>query len=425
MTQEEAAGPVASANRQAVGRTMVWLSVGTIAYLGAQWLLTVAVVRLLGQAANGDYTLALSGSAVAYAVVLFGMRPFQISDTRREFSDATYIASRFPSAALATAVFVVFLPFTADVGRLWPLLLLFLGFRLTEGFFDVLHGILQNADRARTVGIALLVRAVTELGVFVAVIWLRGSLVEAVGAMFLVSLVLLLVLERPAARAVADRRPLRDSGGWGRAGRLLVACAPLLVPNLAYALMTFVPRNAIGVVWGQAELGAYGAIAAPLLLVPVLVSYLYTPFMPLLAEHAVEGRAAELRRLAGLILLAILGLIGVSFLALPWVGPPALALMFGPDILDHLELLFPVAGSVACTALAYYGNAVLTAVRRVAWTMVAALAAVAVVLVGSSAWVAQVGANGASFILIAAQLVQVAVLALGFALASRSGARAA
>ena len=73
---------------------------------------------------------------------------------------------------------------------------------------------------------------------------------------------------------------------------------------------------------------------------------------------------------------------GASSSPRPGVGPPALALMFGPDILAHLELLFPVAGSVACTALAYYGNAVLTAVRRVAWTMVAALAAVAGGLVG-------------------------------------------
>lgn len=397
-----------------VGRTMFWLSLGTLVYLGAQWLLTVVVVRLAGQSVNGDYTLALSSSSVAYAVVLFGMRPFQISDTRREYADAVYLASRAATSLFAVLAFAVSLLFTADLGRLWLVLGLFLGFRLTEGWFDVLHGVLQNADRMRLAGIALIVRAVTEVAAFTAVLAVTHELVWAVGVMFAVSLAALLALEWPWSRPHLDGRSFAEAGGWRRTADLLWACAPLLVANLAYSVMLFVPRNAVRAIWGAEELGYYGSIAAPLLLVPVLVSYLYTPFMPALAEHERSGRRRGLFVMAGKLLAAIVGLIGVCFALLPFVGPPVLALMFGEGVLSHVHLLWPVAGSVSLTALVYFGNALLTAVRRIPWTLYASIAALLVVLFSSTPFVQLAGTNGASFALIAGQGVQAVVLLVGF-----------
>ncbi|WP_454226946.1 hypothetical protein [Propioniciclava flava] len=93
-----------------VGRTMFWLTFGTLLYLAAQWVLTVIVFKLAGPEANGDYTLGLSSSNVAYAVVMFGMRPYQISDTRGEFADRTYFASRALTSLLAIGSALLIFP---------------------------------------------------------------------------------------------------------------------------------------------------------------------------------------------------------------------------------------------------------------------------------------------------------------------------
>jgi O-antigen/teichoic acid export membrane protein len=405
-----------------VRRTMFWLTLGTLVYLGGQWLLTVIVVRISGQATNGEFTLALSSSAVAYAVVLFGMRPFQISDTRGEYADSIYLASRFATSLLAAVAFALSLPFTADVGRLWPLLALFLGFRLTEGWMDVLHGILQNADRMRLAGIALILRAVLECVAFAVTLAVTQSLMAAVAVMFAISLLALLVLERPWSQPHTDGVRFSDAGGWTRTLHLLRACSPLLIANLAYSVMLFVPRNAIGTVWGAELLGYYGSIAAPLLLIPVLVSYLYTPFMPLLAEHALSGRRRELGMLTLRLLGVIVGLLAVALVAVPFVGPPVLSLMFGAGVRNHLELLWPVAASVSCTALVYLGNAVMTALRRTRWTLFAGVAALILVLTLSDHLVRAFGPNGASFALILGQGVQILVLMVGFVVGLRSRA---
>lgn len=397
-----------------VRRTMFWLSLGTLVYLGGQWLLTVIVVRISGQATNGEFTLALSSSAVAYAVVLFGMRPFQISDTRGEYADSIYVASRLATSVLAGVAFLVSLPFTADAGRLWPLLAMFLAFRLTEGWMDVLHGILQNADRMRLAGIALILRAIGECAAFALTLALTQSLLAAVAVMFGVSLVALLVLELPWSRTHGDYVSFAEAGGWRRTLGLLKSCSPLLVANLSYSVMLFVPRNAIGTIWGAELLGYYGSIAAPLLLIPLLVSYLYTPFMPMLAEHGLSGQRRRLVVLTLRLLAAIVGLLAVALVAVPFVGPLLLRVMFGPGVLNHVELLWPVAASVSCTALVYLGNAVMTAVRRIRWTLFAGLAALIVVLAMSNYLVVRFGPNGASYALIVGQGVQVLVLATGF-----------
>lgn len=403
-----------------VGRTMFWLTFGTLLYVAMQWILTVLVFKVAGPEANGDYTLGLSSSSVAYAVVMFGMRPYQISDTRGEFADNAYFASRVITSVLAVAVALLTLPFTADFARLWPLLVVFLLFRITEGWMDVFHGVLQKADRMDKAGIALILRAVVEALVFALLIGSTGSVFVAVSGILGVSLISLLVLEWRWTRPYLDGIPLSRAGGWGRGFDLVRRCTPLLAANLAYSAVVFLSRNSVGEVWGTELLGFYGAISAPLLLVPLVVSSLYTPFMGHLAEYRLSGQPRRLLALSAKLFGAILGLILVAFALLPFVGPPVLSLIFGPSVLAHMDLLAPVAASVSLTALVGFGNAVLTAVRRVEWTMIAAVVAVALVLLVGNPLVVAYGANGASFALIVGQGAQLMVTMVGFLVALRS-----
>ncbi len=399
---------------------MFWLTLGTLFYLAVHWLLTVVVFKVGGPVANGDYTLAMSSSTVAYSVVLFGMRPFQISDTRGEYADSVYLASRVVTTGLALGVAAVTLPLTADVARLWPLLIVFLVFRLTEGWMDLFHGFLQRADRMDKAGVSLILRAIVEAVVFTAVLSVTQSVFLA-GVGMLATSLMFLALEWRWSRPYLDGIPIRRAGGWGRARSLVRLCVPLLAANLAYSAILFLSRNSVGSVLGAGTLGFYGAISAPLLLVPLLVSSLYTPFMGQLAEYRMSGEMNRLVALASKLFIVILALIGVAFLLLPLIGPPVLNLMFGPSILDHLDLLAPVAASVSLTALVGFGNAVLTAVRSIRWTMVAAAVAVIIVLVTGDPLVNDHGANGASFAMIIGQAAQLLVTVGGFILALRAG----
>jgi hypothetical protein len=86
--------------------------------------------------------------------------------------------------------------------------------------------------------------------------------------------------------------------------------------------------------------------------------------------------------------------------------------MFGASVLGHLDVPWPVPASVSSTALAYLGNAVLTACRSIRWTLIASLAALVLVLTDYP--VRTVGLKGASVALVIGQGAQMVVLAVGF-----------
>ena len=65
--------------------SIVWNSVGSIFYLGCQWLITVLVVRLSGVDEAGVLSLAMSVCNIWYCLSVYGMRNFQISDTENKY----------------------------------------------------------------------------------------------------------------------------------------------------------------------------------------------------------------------------------------------------------------------------------------------------------------------------------------------------
>ena len=61
--------------------SIAWNSIGSIFYLGCQWLMTVVVVWIAGLETAGILSLAMSVSNIWYSFAVYGMRNFQVSDT--------------------------------------------------------------------------------------------------------------------------------------------------------------------------------------------------------------------------------------------------------------------------------------------------------------------------------------------------------
>lgn len=59
---------------------MLWNSVGSIVYMGGQWVLSVLVVRTLGYTDAGIFSLAMSLTNTFYSLANYGIRNFQVSD---------------------------------------------------------------------------------------------------------------------------------------------------------------------------------------------------------------------------------------------------------------------------------------------------------------------------------------------------------
>ena len=150
--------------------SIIWNSLGSIFYLGCQWLITVLVVRLSGVAEAGILSLAMSVSNIWYCFAVYGMRNFQVSDAINKYNDGTYIISRIVTGVASLAgciIYIMVIPY--DSYQRECILLYFL-YRLTEACFDVYAGIFQKNWRLDLAGKSMILRGTLTLISFIIVL---------------------------------------------------------------------------------------------------------------------------------------------------------------------------------------------------------------------------------------------------------------
>lgn len=404
---------------QNVKKTMFWLSIGMLVYFFCQWLMTIFIVRLTDYKVAGDFALVLTSSNVFAQIALFGMRPYQISDIRQQFSDKAYLTSRIFTcglSVLAGAVFCLFSDFTI-IQKIC--LLVYLIYRATEGGFDVLHGMLQNAGRIDIAGISLIVRGVVPLMLFCVVLALFKELLTALVVITLFSLIWMILFDYNRAKIFSVNRLITDERvQLKQLVSLLKDCFPLVVGNLVYSLILFVPRYYVEGIYGTNALGVYASVAAPATVVPLLAQYIYTPYMPIISEHYLKRRKRLLSRLIFKLTLAVTLVGGGMLLAGHLFGEWGLVLLFGESIREHSYLLVPILLSVVCTAFVYFLNAIIISIRRNNIMLISSVVAVILCFTLSYTLVKS-DINGASFSMAAVQTAQATVLAIGGFLAIR------
>ena len=72
-------------NRKQITRNILWNTVGSLFYLGCQWLLSVAIVRLYPDEASaytaaGILSLCTSITGVFFIIALFNVKNYQVAD---------------------------------------------------------------------------------------------------------------------------------------------------------------------------------------------------------------------------------------------------------------------------------------------------------------------------------------------------------
>ena len=118
-------------------------SFGMMFYYGCQWLTTILVVRLSGFSDGGVYGLAMTFTAAFGILALFNTRQYQVSDVIMEYSDRTYIKSRYYAMAASFLICAAGLLLNDYTPYQWGVILLYMIYKCGEAWIDVYHGIDQ------------------------------------------------------------------------------------------------------------------------------------------------------------------------------------------------------------------------------------------------------------------------------------------
>lgn len=344
-------------NYRSIKKDVIWNSAGTASWSFLSMLILLVVTRTNGLEYSGIFSFSLAFSFVMYAVVCYGGRAYQVSDSDNLFKTNTYISLRFATSALALLATLLYIGVSGYGWDKAAILLLLVGQRIFDGVSDVFYGILQKNDYLYISGVSLFLKSVISFVVFLLVNLSTNNPVFAALSLALTSLLFLVFFDIPKSREL-DSFTIRPSiKGVAKIAKLtflpfFASLLTLIFANISRYFMD---------IYRPDLQGYFGIIVMPLSLVALLFSFVYTPAILKLSSYFRDG---DLRSLNKLVLKIILG---IACVIPPLIG---LTILCGRQI---FELLFNVR------IQGYLLDIVLIVVSGFAVSIVSLLANVAVI----------------------------------------------
>lgn len=392
-------------------RNMLWNSAGSFTNLLAQWLITVLVVRIAsGYDAAGLYSLAVSVYGIFAPVAQYRMYTYQISDTRHENTVGEYFTLRVITNGIALVACFGYALLTCPLSAV-PAIMLYGLFKSAALLIDVFHACDQRHYRMDYIGISLAMQGVSSLAIFALAFSLTQNLEITLALMSLALLVIGLVYDMPRSNGFEK---LRLGITWRKTRYLLLKCLPIVIGALAMAAAVSAPRQYLFDAMGEATLGVYASVAAPVAIIQTGASYIYYPLIGYFADYYDRG---EKRKLIGLLLRVTGGiaLVGVACaVLLELFGAPILEMFFANNIGQYAYLLVPMIVSAMITAYVWFLNDLLIAVRDFRGNLIGSIVPLVVALACMVPFVQWWGMNGVSFTAIASYLAAAVSMGASF-----------
>lgn len=357
-----------------IKQNLLYNSFGSMFYLVCQWLITVLVVQLSSYADAGNLSLAISITNIFFTIATFGIRTFQVSDINNKYSSSSYVTTRIITASISFTLCVGFVflnqHYTAEQ---MGCIILYMVFRLSEIFVDVLHGIQQKAYRMDYIARSFVLRGVLLLSSFCLVLFFTQSLLLALTVMSLCTMAVVLFLDLPTSYRLS---PFRVHIAKQDLKQILLECWPLMFNTTMITALVSIPRYFLEMFYDNQVLGFYSSVATPAVIVQTACSWIYSPLITTIAENYTKRKKKEyltilIRAVSAIALCSVVILIGAALL-----GEWGLTLLFGTKILPYVYLLIPVLLTTVMIAFCYFTDMLLTITRRLKVTSLAVTCAV-------------------------------------------------
>lgn len=380
-----------------IKQNMLWNSLGSLANLGCQWLISILIVRMsAGFEAAGIYSLATSIYAMFSPISHYRTYTYQISDVRHQFAVEEYLSFRITTCAICLLAIIGYTLFTCSEDCFISVFL-FSVWKLTSMVIDVFHATDQQNHRMDIIGKSLSLQGFVSLLIFTIVYPLLKNLELVLGLMAIFTIAICLVFDIPQTLKLVGfsfRFDIR------RIKSLFIICLPAVLGNIAYSASSSLPRQFLANIMGSDSLGVYASIAAPVAILQTGAAYIYNPLIGYFAEryddNDVKGFVSLLTKAMGGVLL--LGLI--ASIALYYIGPMFLAILYGNQISsysDLLALLIPASLGMGITG---FLNDLLVALRALKQGFISNMLALLTTLILSRRFIKSLGMNGVSLVMI-------------------------
>lgn len=366
----------------------------------------MVLTRVGGTEESGVFSITFAYSYMFLTIGKYGMRHYQVSDRREEFSFRLYRLSRWISIAAMLITALVYIGITGAhngySSRKFGIMLWMCLFRVPDAVEDVYYGMYQQHNRLDVAAKAMTLRMVLEISCYLLALMIWKDQYPALIAATVVNFLLLYRILRCTSKVfeteISGREKIADRESAKDVIRLLRNCFPLFLGSFLTIYVTNAPKYAIDASLSDELQAYYGYLSMPVSMIGLLGGFLFIPMLYEFTELWNNRRLSDFCRKFARLAAAVFMITVFCIAAAAILGIPVLSILFHANLSAYrMDLLILLAGG-GFSALAALMNAMATVMRRqnglLAGYVVTALLASAV----SSAVVQMDGIRGASIL---------------------------
>ncbi|MCC8049995.1 MAG: oligosaccharide flippase family protein [Clostridiales bacterium] len=350
-------------------------------------VMSMCVTRITDLKDAGILTIAFAVGNLMITIGKFGVRNFQVTDARAQYSFSTYLKSRIITVLLMLAATAAYLLYASarlnyESNKLYAILLICLIYAL-ESLEDVFWGYYQIQNHLAVGAMLFTFRWIAILVTFLIALLVTRNLVVTLLICFIVSIVVFLLLlsyTYPRICSEEDRgikKLLFSKEKDHKIRSLFYTTFPLFGSTFLAFYVSNAPKYAIDACLSDEVQACYGFVAMPVFVVGLLSNFIYQPVLIHMATEWKEGRKDKITNRIKKQMMVIFGLFVVCITGAYILGIPGLSLLYHTDLTDYkMELMILMVASGFWAVSSYFG--VVLTIMRCQKEMLAAYSVVAV-----------------------------------------------
>ncbi|MEG1576554.1 MAG: lipopolysaccharide biosynthesis protein [Clostridium sp.] len=350
-------------------RNMVWNMIGSFLYAFSSMLLTIAVIQVVGDDQGGIFTFAFTTFGQhMFMVAYFGIRPFQITDTRRGYTFGEYLGLRFFTCGAALVFGLSFVLFSGYTYVKAMTVFLMVIYKVIDGFADAYEAEFQRNGRLYLTGKSNTFRTILSVTCFLGSLIITENMVFSCGVAVMAQVAGVLLFDVPVIRALPEVNWTRRKG---RCFRLMKDNMLLFFSVIMDFYIFSASKYAIDANMANSDLAVYGAIFMPTSVINLVAGFVIRPYITKLSLRWEHHEFADFSAIVKQLALIITGLTVLAMGGALILGIPVLSMLY-PRLTEalstcRLSLLLIILGGAfnAYVNLFYYSLVIMQKQRNV------------------------------------------------------------
>ena len=323
----------------------IWNMVGSILNAFQSVMLLMILTRTVGLINAGIFTIAYANANLFLNIGKYGMRNFQVSDVKRQFSFKDYLYSRYITTIAMLIVSIVYIAYAAIANNytmektmiiFWMCL-----FKISDAIEDVYYGDYQKKGRLDVGAKAIAWRLILTLVLFSCILIIFKDLLLALIISTSFTFVIMVMFIRCTVCDFAET----GNKSWEKIVELLKQCFPLAAGAFLSFYIGNAPKYAIDSILNDELQACYGFIAMPVFVIGLLNNFI---FVPILYKMSCLWEERKIRIFIQRTLIQVIIIIMITLVCIIGaylIGVPVLSILYSTDLAPYkTELLILLLG---------------------------------------------------------------------------------